>query len=222
MARGAPVAPKQENDIDRQCFAEPLAISSVPGLLPRPIEGFRRRALDSLLAGVDGECMGIDIRGKDEFAEEISVPLDPVECKDAIGRLYFETHRWVEAARWFRRATLDDGGDEVAGYVVRLYIESLRILGAEAEPPRPSCFGVMRRDAELIACGHCGEPRDAEWEKICTMLQEVRFELHHRGVLPARRTDDPCGPGQRFGSNECEPLPPMVPRSCSVGRPPGR
>lgn len=205
------VAVKQQPD--DHCLRAPITMQE-DKYGERPIEGPRKRSLDKLLETVDGQCMNVDDGAKSRH--QGSFPMQPSECKYAIARTYFETNRWADAARWFRRVAFEHADEDAGIHAAQLYLESLNVLGSRAEPPRKSCYRVMARDLEALACLNCADGRDSTREEACTLFRRIRFDLAHRDqpTTPSTDVGGACGPDERYSKGACRPLPPLVPARC--------
>jgi len=100
-----------------------------------------------------------------------------VEVKYARARTYFEAQHWEEAALGFRDIALNHSDHDAGIFAAQLYLESVNVLGAKAEPARPSCFDDMAADVPQFIKNFCtGE--DAEFNKEqCELLTRIQFDV---------------------------------------------
>ncbi|MFO0672073.1 MAG: hypothetical protein U0235_21015 [Polyangiaceae bacterium] len=66
-----------------------------------------------------------------------------VEVKYARARTYFEAQHWDEAAMAFKDIADHHADRDVGIYAAQLYLESINVLGANMNPPRPVCYDDM-------------------------------------------------------------------------------
>lgn len=98
-----------------------------------------------------------------------------VEVKYARARTYFEAQHWDEAALAFRDIAVNYADKDVGIYAMQLYLESLNVLGAHSEPPKPGCFAQMATDVPLFLKLYCdGSQKNVEQ---CTTLTKIQCDI---------------------------------------------
>lgn len=100
-----------------------------------------------------------------------------VEVKYARGRTYFEAQHWEEAAHAFRDVALNHADKEVGIYAAQLYLESLNILGSNADPPRPSCYEDMASDVPQFIEKYCTGGKEKENAEQCGILTGIQRDI---------------------------------------------
>jgi len=101
-----------------------------------------------------------------------------VEVKYARARTYFEAQHWEEAAIAFRDVALNHSDKDAAIFAAQLYLESVNVLGAKAEPPRTACFDDMARDVPQFIELYCKGGSKAEDNKEqCELLTRIQFDI---------------------------------------------
>jgi hypothetical protein len=192
------------------CFAEPVRMAE-ERLAAKTLTDGQHERLNTLLSGVDGQCMSVNPEAPPRFRGPFAIPTP--ECKYEIARIHFEAQHWIDAARWFRRLTFEHPDSDSAIYAAQLYLESLNVLGTHTDPRRPSCYEVMRADIDPIACMFC---HVKENEEQCRVLQRIRFDLQHFDAAKPQNAPSPapCPEGQGRTPTGCQPLPPIVPANC--------
>jgi hypothetical protein len=158
--RGSSPPPPAEEPQDpgsTACFATPVTFGQRGGkdrFGPKPIDA----ELPTKLAGCPGEP-------------------EPIECKYTIARAYFEARHFAEAAPVFRDVARSESNHELAVFAAQLYLESLNVLGSQAEPPRPSCYDAMTADVPVLRASLCGPtPRPAD-EEFCSTLTRIEMDI---------------------------------------------
>lgn len=100
-----------------------------------------------------------------------------VEVKYARARIYFEAQHWEEAALGFRDIALNYPTHDAGIFAAQLYLESVNVLGAKAEPARPTCFDDMAADVPQFLKNFC-TGQDAEINKDqCELLTRIEFDV---------------------------------------------
>ena len=153
-----PAAEEPQDPGPAACFATtPVTFDQRAGrggFVPKPIDA----ALPAKLAGCPGEP-------------------EPIECKYSVARAYFEAHHFPEAAVVFREVARSGSSHELAVFAAQLYLESLNVLGSQAEPPRPACYDVMVEDVPVLYASLCGsKPRPAD-EEFCSVLTRIEMDI---------------------------------------------
>lgn len=100
-----------------------------------------------------------------------------VEVKYARARTYFESQHWEEAAVAFRDVALTHSDKDAATYASQLYLEALNVLGARAEPPRPTCFEDMAKDVPVFVERFCTGAKAAENKEQCDLLARIQCDI---------------------------------------------
>ena len=98
-----------------------------------------------------------------------------VDVKYARARIYFENHRWEEAAVAFRDVALNHADSDVGVYAAQLSLEALNVLGATLAPGRPACFDEMSRDVPRYVDLYCSSAMRPE-NAVCSsaFIRSVR------------------------------------------------
>ncbi|MCC6214788.1 MAG: tetratricopeptide repeat protein [Polyangiaceae bacterium] len=100
-----------------------------------------------------------------------------VEVKYARARTYFEAQRWEEAALGFRDVAMNHSDKDAAIYAAQLYLEAINVLGARAEPPRPSCFDDMGKDVPLLLERFCQGKKAEDNKEQCELLNRIQCDI---------------------------------------------
>jgi TolA-binding protein len=100
-----------------------------------------------------------------------------VEVKYARARTYFEAQHWEEAAIAFRDVALNHSDKDAAIFAAQLYLESVNVLGARAEPPRPACFDDMARDVPSFIELYCKGQKAEDNKEQCELLTRIQFDI---------------------------------------------
>ncbi|MDQ2644062.1 MAG: hypothetical protein M3020_09620 [Myxococcota bacterium] len=108
-----------------------------------------------------------------------------VEVKYARARTYFEAQHWAEAALAFRDVAINHADKDAAIFAAQLYLESVNVLGARAEPPRPACFDDMARDVPKFLELFCKGQKAEDNKEQCELLTRIEFDIHR---LKAQKT----------------------------------
>ena len=156
-SRPPPPAEEPQDPEQTACFATPVTFGERRGkdrFGPKPISA----ELPAKLAGCPGEP-------------------EPIECKYTVARAYFDARHFAEAAVVFREVTRSESNHDLAVTAAQLYLESLNVLGSEAEPPRPSCYEVLAAEVPVLHASLCGpKPRPAD-EEFCSMLTRIEMDI---------------------------------------------
>ncbi len=108
-----------------------------------------------------------DAKGQDQL----------VEVKYALARTYFEAQHWEEAATAFREIAVGYPDKDVGIYAAQLYLESVNVLGAHSQPPRPSCFDDMGADVPKFLELYCAGDKAKKNEEQCTTLGKIQCDI---------------------------------------------
>ncbi len=100
-----------------------------------------------------------------------------VEVKYARARTYFEAQHWEEAAIAFRDVALNHADKDAGIFAAQLYLESVNVLGARAEPPRPACFDDMARDVPQFIELYCKGQKFEDNKEQCELLTRIQFDI---------------------------------------------
>jgi tetratricopeptide (TPR) repeat protein len=100
-----------------------------------------------------------------------------VEVKYARARTYFEAQHWEEAGIAFRDIALNNADRDVGIYAAQLYLESVNVLGAHAQPPRPSCFDDMATDVPKFIELYCTGDKMQKNVDQCTTLTKIQCDI---------------------------------------------
>ncbi|HVU00404.1 MAG TPA: tetratricopeptide repeat protein [Polyangiaceae bacterium] len=100
-----------------------------------------------------------------------------VEVKYARARTYFEAQHWEEAAVAFRDVAIKNSDSDAAGYAANLYLESLNVLGAHSDPPRPTCFDDMANDVPVFLELYCQGSKAADNKEQCDLLNRIQCDI---------------------------------------------
>ena len=100
-----------------------------------------------------------------------------VEVKYARARTYFEAQHWEEAAAAFRDIAMNHSDKDVGIYAAQLYLESVNVLGAHSNPPRPSCFDDMAADVPKFIELYCTGDKLAKNQEQCTILTKIQCDI---------------------------------------------
>jgi tetratricopeptide (TPR) repeat protein len=99
------------------------------------------------------------------------------EVKYARARTYFEAQHWEEAAIAFRDVALNNHDSDAGGYAANLYLESLNVLGAHSEPPRPTCFEDMTNDVPVFIEYFCQGSKANDNKEQCDLLARIQCDI---------------------------------------------
>jgi TolA-binding protein len=100
-----------------------------------------------------------------------------VEVKYARARTYFEAQHWDQAAVAFRDIAMNNPNKEVGIYAAQLYLESVNVMGAHSQPPRPSCFDDMGNDVPKFVDLYCTGANAAKNVDQCTSLAKIQCDI---------------------------------------------
>ncbi len=100
-----------------------------------------------------------------------------VEVKYARARTYFEAQHWEEAATAFREIAINFADKDVGIYAAQLYLESVNVLGASSNPPRPSCYDEMGADVPKFIDLYCTGEKAKKNEEQCTTLTKIQCDI---------------------------------------------
>ena len=105
-----------------------------------------------------------DTQGQDQLTE----------VKYARARTYFEAQHWEEAGTAFRDIALNFSDKDVGIYAAQLYLESVNVLGAHSNPPRPACFDDMAADVPKFIELYCTGDKLQKNQDQCTTLTKIQ------------------------------------------------
>lgn len=105
-----------------------------------------------------------------------------VEVKYARARTYFEAQHWEEAGAAFRDIAMTNSDKDVGIYAAQLYLESINVLGAHAQPTRPSCFDDMATDVPKFIELYCTADKAKKNEEQCTSLNKIQVDILRLGA----------------------------------------
>jgi TolA-binding protein len=150
--------------------AQPASlVTSWERLKPRPMaEGAQRmiEAFDRFLCVVEPPRSPGEAR--DRF----------VEVKYARARLYFEAQHWEHAALGFRDVALNHSDHESSSFAADLWLESLNVLYAHAQPKKPGCLDELAIALPPLFDRHCkAGARDAPVASHCASLERVECDV---------------------------------------------
>jgi len=100
-----------------------------------------------------------------------------VEVKYGRARIYFEAQHWEEAALAFRDVAINHADKDAGIYAAQLYLESINVLGARAEPPRPQCFDEMGKDVPTFLELYCKGAKAEDNKEQCETLNRIQFDI---------------------------------------------
>jgi len=100
-----------------------------------------------------------------------------VEVRFARARTYFEAQHWEESAVAFRDIAMENSDKDVGIYAAQLYLESVNVLGAHSNPPRPSCFDDMASDVPKFIELYCTGDKFAKNQEQCTNLTKIQCDI---------------------------------------------
>lgn len=103
--------------------------------------------------------------------------IDLAEHKYARARAFFEASHWAEAAIGFREVAVDHADLEPGIYASQLYLESLNVLGSEAEPPRAVCYEEMAHDVPIFVDLYCKGAAAKRNAEQCTILRKIHRDI---------------------------------------------
>ncbi|MEZ4375996.1 MAG: hypothetical protein R3B07_34640 [Polyangiaceae bacterium] len=70
-------------------------------------------------------------------------------------------------------------------FAAQLYLESVNVLGAKADPPRPSCFDAMGSDVPLFIESFCSGKKAEDNAEQCETLNRIQCDIQR---LKAQKT----------------------------------
>jgi hypothetical protein len=100
-----------------------------------------------------------------------------VEVKYARARTYFEAQHWEEAGTAFRDIAINNADRDVGIYAAQLYLESVNVLGAHSNPPRPGCFDEMAVDVPKFIELYCTGDKAQKNQDQCTTLTKIQCDI---------------------------------------------
>ncbi|WP_245677794.1 tetratricopeptide repeat protein [Chondromyces crocatus] len=118
-----------------------------------------------------------------------------VEVKFARGRTYFESQHWEEAALAFRDVAINHSDKDVGIFAAQLYLESVNILGANMDPPRPSCYEDMAQDVPVFIDKYCTGGKEKNNSEQCGILLRIQRDIERlRAEKLVEKADKTGGP----------------------------
>jgi TolA-binding protein len=105
-----------------------------------------------------------------------------VDVKYARARIYFENHRWEEAALAFRDVALNHADADAGVYAAQLSLEALNVLGSNITPARPACYDEMSRDVPRYMELYCSAAMRPENAESCASLARVECDLQRSTI----------------------------------------
>jgi TolA-binding protein len=100
-----------------------------------------------------------------------------VEVKYARARTYFEAQHWEEAGMAFREIAMEHSDRDVGIYAAQLYLESVNVLGAQLDPPRPACFDDMAADVPKFIDLYCTGEKAKKNDEQCNILTRIQSDI---------------------------------------------
>ncbi len=95
-------------------------------------------------------------------------------------RTLFEANHFGEAAVAFRAIAVDHADIDTGLHASQLFLESLNVLGSNAEPARTTCYDVMARDVPVLIGLYCDDrsrPVGSERSSTCALLRKIQRDL---------------------------------------------
>lgn len=108
-----------------------------------------------------------------------------VEVKFGRARTYFEAQHWDKAAIAFRDVAINHSDKDAGIYAAQLYLESINVLGAKSEPPKPSCFDDMGKDVPVFLDLYCKGDKFEDNKEQCELLTRIQCDIKR---LKAQKT----------------------------------
>ncbi len=115
-------------------------------------------------------------KGDAEAAEQY------IDVKFARARTYFEAQHWEEAALGFRDIAINHSDNDAGIFAAQLYLEAVNVLGAKADPPRPSCFDDMANDVPIFLENYCKGSDFEDNKEQCELLTRIEFDVKRLGA----------------------------------------
>ncbi len=125
-----------------------------------------------------------------------------VEVKYARARTYFEAQHWEEAGAAFRDIALTNSDRDVGIYAAQLYLESVNVLGAHSQPPRPSCYDEMATDVPKFIELYCTPDKVKKNEEQCTLLTKIQVDILRLKAQKTVELADKAGGTQALATYE--------------------
>ncbi|NRA35628.1 MAG: hypothetical protein HRU17_20065 [Polyangiaceae bacterium] len=135
---------------------------------PKPFDEMQKGMLTAFNRYI---CYILPPKGNKEAEEQY------VEVKYARARTYFEAQHWEEAAVAFRDIAINHSDQEASLFAAQLYLESLNVLGAKAEPPRPTCFDDMAGDVPVFLKLFCEGSKFEDNKEQCELLTRIQCDI---------------------------------------------
>jgi hypothetical protein len=166
------------------CFAEPVRYG--PRVAPSPARETAARAC----AARDGAARAA--------------------CQFALAHAHFEARRFERAAPLLLAVAHDPQAVDAA-LAAQLALESLNVLGSEADPPRAACFAVMEEEITKLLSERCGAGYRPEADRQCASLSRIALDL--------QRCSE-CHPPRELYARSAEADLELVRDHCVLGRGP--
>ncbi|XXX71973.1 hypothetical protein WMF30_30435 [Sorangium sp. So ce134] len=106
---------------------------------------------------------------------------EPLECQYEIARAYFEANHFAEAGAIFRGVARAGSNHKLTIYAAQLYLESVNVIGSQAEPPRTACYDEMAAAVPALHASLCGSRPKPENEEFCSMLTRIEMDIARQG-----------------------------------------
>ena len=100
-----------------------------------------------------------------------------VEVKYARARTYFEAQHWDEAAMAFKDIADHHADRDVGIYAAQLYLESINVLGANMNPPRPVCYDDMATAVPEFIKNYCEGDKGTKNADQCVVMKRVQADI---------------------------------------------
>jgi hypothetical protein len=105
-------------------------------------------------------------------------------------RALFEASHWAEAATAFREIAVRHADMELGVHASMLYLESLNVLGSQADPPRAVCYDEMARDVPVLIDLYCRDAGARKNAEQCGILHKIRRDIDRLGAEKLVRRAD--------------------------------
>jgi hypothetical protein len=97
-------------------------------------------------------------------------------CQFALAHEHFEARRFERAAPLLLAVAHEPQAFDAA-LAAQLALESLNVLGSEADPPRAACFAVMEEEIAKLLSERCGAGYRPEADRQCASLFRIALDL---------------------------------------------
>jgi hypothetical protein len=188
-ARNATTAPlaASASSSAAACFAEPVRYG--PRVAASAASTARETAARACTAGDDAERAA---------------------CRFALAHEHFEARRFERAAPLLLAVAHDPQAAD-APLAAQLALESLNVLGSEADPPRAACFAVMEEELAKLLSERCGARYPPEADRQCASLSRIALDL--------QRCSE-CHPPRELYARSAEAHLKLARDHCALGRGP--